>query len=77
MLQRFFQIPLDLLLIPLLLAEHAAAVFLHVKAQLTGLLLSLAETGTKITVQECHTVLRGHLLGGLTQQLMVLVWADK
>ena len=77
MLQRFLLIPLDLLLITLLLAEHAAAVFLHVEAQLPGLLLSRPEAGTEVTVQEPHAVAPGHLLRDPRHALMLLVGADK
>ena len=77
MLFRGLHVPADLLGVAVLLAEDAAAVLLHIQPQLAGLLLSLAEAGAEVAVQKRNTVLRGHLLGGLTQQLMVLVWADK
>ena len=73
MLQRFLLIPPDLLLIALLLAEHAAAVFLHVEAQLPGLLLSGPEAGTEVAVQKPHAVAPGHLLRDLRHALMLLV----
>ena len=58
MLLRLLLIPEDLLLVAVFLAEHAAAVLLHIKAQRTGLLLSLPEAGAEVPVQEPDTVLR-------------------
>ena len=50
--QRFLPVPGNLLCIAFLLAEDAAAVFLHVKAQFPGLLLPIPEAGAEIPVQE-------------------------
>ena len=64
-------------MVAVFLAEHAAAVLLHIKAQRTGLLLSLPEAGAEVPVQEPDTVLPAHALRCLCQQLMVLVGAHQ
>ena len=64
-------------MVAVFLAEHAAAVLLHIKAQRTGLLLSLPEAGAEVPVQEPDTVLPAHALRCLRQQLMVLVGAHQ
>ena len=77
MLLRLLHVPGDGLGVTLLLAEHAAAVFLHVKAQLTGLPLALPKARPEIPIEEGHAVLRRQLLRRLPQQLVVLIGADE
>ena len=77
MLLRYLHIPGELLGVAFLLAEHAAAVFLHIQPQLTRLLLSLTEAGAEVAIQEGDAVPGGGSLGGLAQQVVVLVGADE
>ena len=63
--------------IALLLRKDAAAVFLHIKAQLPGSLLAGLEIGTEIPVFKLHPEFSRRPLGNIPHQLMVLVRADK
>ncbi len=73
----FFSISCDLPGIPVLLGEHAAAVFLHIESQLPGLGLPLAEAGAEVPVEEGHAVLRPHGLRRPADALVVLVGTDQ
>lgn len=55
----FRLVPVDLLLVAVGFGEHAAAVFLHVKAQLPGPLVAGAEIGAEVPVEKFHAVLPG------------------
>jgi len=50
-------------MVALFLAEDAATIFLHIKAHLAGLLLTGAETGAKIPVEELYAISFGCRLG--------------
>ena len=73
----FFTGSLSLCSLSFLQREHTAAVILHIQAELTRLVLSLAETRRKVAVQILNTVFFGHLLTDLAHQLVILVRADE
>ena len=63
--------------VAILLAEHAAAVFLHIKPQRTRLLLSVLKNRPEIAIEKFHAEFLRSRLGGAPQQLMVLIGADE
>ena len=63
--------------VAILLGKDAAAVILHIHAEFTRLVLSLAEAGREIAVQIGNAVFCGGLLCDLPHQLVVLIRADE
>lgn len=70
-------IPVDLLLIPVLLREYAAAVFLHIEAQLPGPAVSFPEVWPEIPVQKFYAVPLRAALRCPGNALMVLIEAGQ
>ena len=65
------------LLIALLLGEDAAAVFLHIKAQLPRTGLAVAEHGAEILIIKFHAVFLRRAVGHVAHQLVLLIGADE
>ena len=65
------------LLIAFLLGEDAAAVFLHVKAQLPRTGLAVAEHGAEILIIKFHAVFLRRAVGHVAHQLVLLIGADE
>ena len=63
--------------VAVLLGEDAAAVFLHIEAELAGFGLPLAEANAKVAVEKLHAVEVGGTLAGLDELLVLLVGRDE
>ena len=64
-------------MVAILLGEHAAAVFLHVEAQLPGPLVSGPEVGAEVPVQKLHAILPGVPLRRPGDAVVVLIGAGQ
>ena len=73
----FCLVPVDLLLVTVSLGEHAAAVFLHVKAQFPGPLVPGPEIGAEVPVEEGDAVLLGIALRRFGDSLVILIGAGQ
>ena len=65
------------LFIPILFAENAPAIFLHIQPQIPGNLLPFPEIRTKIPIDKCHTVFLRCLPCSRLNSLMVLIRTDQ
>ena len=65
------------LLIALLLGKDAAAVFLHVEAELPRALLAVAEHGAEVLIVELDAVFLRRAIADVAHQLMLLIGADE
>ena len=65
------------LLIALLLRKDAAAVFLHVEAELPRALLAVAEHGAEVLIVELDAVFLRRAVADIAHQLMLLIGADE
>ena len=64
-------------MIALLLGEDAAAVFLHIKAQLPRTGLAVAEHGAEILIIKFHAVFLRRAVGHVAHQFVLLIGADE
>ena len=76
-LQRLLLVQPDRFSIAILLTKDTTAVFLHIKTQLSGTLLSGPKSRTEITIKKFYAPFMSGLIGNLRHAVMLLIGTDK